>query len=158
MRKHGPPETSRRWADTSGADDVRGRILDHLMEVLHAFRRVLLEVVDEHELTPMHLFALRALEEPTPMGALAELLHCDRSHITGVADELEGRGAVERQAHPSDRRVKLLALTPEGAELRDRLEAELLSRSPVAQGLSAEEQEQLSDLLARAGGPIAGDA
>lgn len=147
MGVHGPPETSRRWADATG--DVSAEVLDQLMGVMHAFRHVLVEEVSKHELTPMHLGALRALADPTPMGVLADQLHCDRSHVTGVADELERRGAIERRSHPSDRRVTLLALTDAGAALRDEIEAALLARSPVAAALSEAQQRQLRGLLAR---------
>ena len=38
---------------------------------------------------------------------------------TTVVNRLAGRGALERQADPADRRVKALVLTPEGERLRD---------------------------------------
>lgn len=147
MGRHGPPQSTRAWADAT--DEVGGEILDRLMGVMHAFRRELVEEVGARGLTPMHLFALRALDEPIPMGVLADQLNCDRSHVTGVADELERRGAIERRPHPDDRRVKLLALTTDGACLRDELEASLLARSPISHALTTAQQRQLSDLLGR---------
>jgi DNA-binding MarR family transcriptional regulator len=36
-----------------------------------------------------------------------------------LIDRLERHGAVERRPDPSDRRVKSLALTPEGIRLRE---------------------------------------
>jgi hypothetical protein len=44
------------------------------------------------------------------MRMLADRLACERSYITGLADQLEERGLVTR-ATGEDRRVKLLALT-----------------------------------------------
>ena len=46
------------------------------------------------------------------MSSLAELLVCDASNITGIADRLEARGLVERRSVGADRRVKTLALHP----------------------------------------------
>ena len=54
-----------------------------------------------------------------PMRVLAERLSYDPSNLTGLADKLEDRGAVRRQPHPRDRRVKALAITDEGSRLRD---------------------------------------
>ncbi len=55
------------------------------------------------------------------MGRLAETLACDASNVTGLVDRLESRGLIVRQASPADRRVKVLALTPTGARLREQL-------------------------------------
>lgn len=147
---HGPPESVRRWTESSGAADapVHAEVLELLMSVMGLLRRGMVATVGQHDLTPMQFFALRALDRPRPMGHLAELLHCDRSHITGVADELERRGAIERRPQEDDRRVKLLAVTPAGERLRDEVESELIATSPVFAGLPDEDQVALRDLLA----------
>jgi DNA-binding MarR family transcriptional regulator len=150
MDDDGASHVSRRWTDAAAAADagVRAEVLEHLMTVMGRLRSHLSAEVAEHDLNPLQFFALRALSDPTPMGQLAEQLHCDRSHVTGVADELEQRGAVERQPQPGDRRVKLLVLNAEGERLRDRVEAGLLARLPVVAGLDEDEQTRLRDLLA----------
>jgi DNA-binding MarR family transcriptional regulator len=53
-----------------------------------------------------------------PMRSLAARLDADASNLSVLIDRLERRGAVERRPDPSDRRVKALALTPEGERLR----------------------------------------
>lgn len=64
-----------------------------------------------------------------------------------VADRLAARGLVERREDAADRRVKRVALTPEGAAVRTRLAACMESaRTPLAR-LSAAERRQLHDLL-----------
>ena len=103
-------------------------------------------------LTFAQAHALRLLdpERPSPMSGLAELLVCDASNVTGIADRLEARGLVERRAVGADRRVKTLALTPAGVELRARV-ADLMSEPPAAiAALSAEDQRTLRDILRRA--------
>ena len=59
---------------------------------------------------------------------------------------------MERQAHPTDRRVKLVVATPEGAALARRAE-EILDRPPAGLlELPADDLETLVRILARARG------
>ena len=81
------------------------------------------------------------------MRHLASLLHCDPSNVTFLADRLEQRGLVQRHTNPSDRRVKLIALTPAGARLRSHLLRDA-TKSPLSR-LSQEDQRRLRDLLAK---------
>ncbi|HEX4216603.1 MAG TPA: MarR family transcriptional regulator [Candidatus Dormibacteraeota bacterium] len=76
--------------------------------------------------------------EATPMRRLAEQLDYDASNLTTLVDRLAARGALERRADPTDRRVKALALTREGERLRDQfwhgLVADPGPLSPLDQG------------------------
>src|SRR5262249_49911019 len=65
-----------------------------------------------------HVLHLIEPERPLPMGRLAETLACDASNVTGLIDRLESRGLIRRRTSPSDRRVKVLELTPAGARRR----------------------------------------
>ena len=109
-------------------------------------------IASEFELAPAQVMALERLEpgRPCAMSELAGALRCDNSNVTGIADRLEARGLVERRAAEHDRRVKMLHLTPEGAELRERL-WDRLSRppEPIA-SLSDEDARALRDVLRRA--------
>ncbi len=71
-------------------------------------------------LTPAQVTALLTLEPgvAVPMRTLAARLDYDASNLSVLIDRLERRGAVERRPDPADRRVKALALTPEGERLR----------------------------------------
>ena len=109
-------------------------------------------VLGELGLTFAQAHALRLLDpdSPLPMSALAERLLCDASNVTGIADRLEARGLVERRAGEGDRRVKTLALTPAGSELRDRVH-ELMAEPPAAiLALAPADQRALRDILRRA--------
>jgi DNA-binding MarR family transcriptional regulator len=87
-------------------------------------------------------------ERAVPMNALAECLHNDPSNITGLVDRLERKGLVERMAHPTDRRVKTLALIDDGRAVRGRLR-ELIDEAPTnLLHLSTKELTVLRDLLA----------
>ena len=103
-------------------------------------------------LTFAQAHALRLLdpEQPLAMSALAQLLVCDASNVTGIADRLESRGLIERRPAGADRRVKVLALTPAGVEVRERVR-ELMSEPPEAiAALSDADQRALRDILRRA--------
>jgi DNA-binding MarR family transcriptional regulator len=78
-------------------------------------------------------FVIRALaEEPLELTALAERLGVTKQAAIKVVDEMEARGFLVREPHPTDRRAKRLTLTRQGLAVRKaalaeshRMEAEL---------------------------------
>ena len=108
------------------------------------------EVSDRVGLSFGKMRALRRIAgRPMPMRELAALLGMDPPNLTTVVDDLERSGLVERQAHPTDRRVKLVVATPEGAALAQQAE-EILERPPAGLvDLPADELETLARILAR---------
>jgi DNA-binding MarR family transcriptional regulator len=121
-----------------------------LMELVWAHRGRFIESVGKLGLSPMQAHALRFLERPVPMSELADTLWCDASNVTGIVDRLEARGLVERRTSPDDRRVKLLCLTDEGEAARARVVERMERPAPELAALTADEQRELRDLLARA--------
>jgi DNA-binding MarR family transcriptional regulator len=88
-------------------------------------------------------------DEPMSMRKLACALRCDNSYVTSVADALEERGLAYRQPHPSDRRVKVLVLSPAGKKARRRLE-QIRDVPPAAfSALTEKETQKLAALLAK---------
>ena len=77
-------------------------------------------------------------------------MHCEASNVTGIVDRLEARGLIERRPSAEDRRVKMLALTEEGQELRRKIGERMNEPPPPIASLSEEDQRALRDLLARA--------
>jgi DNA-binding MarR family transcriptional regulator len=101
--------------------------------------------------TPPQLKALLWLEsgEPKPMRSIAESLKCDASWVTGIVDGLETRGYAQREAHPVDRRIKVVVITSLGKKAKARA-LECLYEPPASFGaLSVPEQRELRDLLAK---------
>src|ERR1700736_1412734 len=92
---------------------------------------------------------IRELAKPQSQRELARRLHYDPSNITTLADSLEARGLIERRTDASDRRFRLLALTPEGERLRATLEARLAQPPLFLDRLTPTEQKQLLHLLAK---------
>ncbi len=131
------------------------QIMGLLYRVVDRARENFGEVADEFDLTPPQARALLYLGEAAPMRALACHLSCDASNVTGIADRLESRGLVRRGEDHQDRRVKLLVLTPEGAETRARLEERLMETSPFMAGLSVTERVTLKELLSKIAGASA---
>ena len=109
-------------------------------------------VCAEFDLTPGQLQALKALDpaEPVPMRNLAEALACDNSNVTGIVDRLEERGLVERRTAPHDRRVKMLVVTPGGADLRAAIVRRMQEAPEPLRRLSADEQRRLCELVRKA--------
>lgn len=100
---------------------------------------------------PGALKALLHLEGPEApsMRAIAERLRCDASYVTMLVDQLEGAGLVERRVSPTDRRVKLVHLTPAGRQARDRASAELNSPPATMDRLTEREARTLARLLGK---------
>jgi DNA-binding MarR family transcriptional regulator len=122
-----------------------------LRQLLAQQRRRFIAAASELDLHPAQAGALLQMvpEEPRPMHELAALLACDNSNVTGLIDRLEARGLVARQPYEQDRRVKHVVLTSRGEALRDQLLAQVGEPPSGLERLSADEQRQLRDLLAR---------
>src|SRR3954451_5339458 len=121
------------------------------MELFGSNRPRMLDIQAEYGLKPPQFFALQALDEPVPMSSVANVLRCDRSAVTWITDRLEERGYVERRADPSDRRVKLLALTEEGVRVREEIRRRLaVPPEALVSHLSRAEQRELRNLLRKA--------
>jgi DNA-binding MarR family transcriptional regulator len=115
----------------------------------HARPRMM-AVAQEFELSPPQTIVLRLLDEPKPMGALAQLMHCDNSNMTGLVDRLSERGLVERTEAEGDRRVRLIALTHRGAEVRRELVRRMGEPPAPIISLSSADQRALTAILRRA--------
>ena len=123
-----------------------------MFELIHLSKRRFMAIASEFELSPPQVMALRQLDpdEPKPMSELALALRCDNSNVTGIVDRLEDRGLVERRPAAHDRRVKMLSITPRGAQVRAGLAARLDEPPEALANLSPEDQLALRDIMRRA--------
>lgn len=149
------------------APDERGDAIRALegsfSELITVFRRLISEAAETASpgMLPGTFKVLSAVQRlgPITLSALADKLNSDKGLISRSVSELEGLGLVERTDDPSDRRSRLIAVTPLGAE---RVEA---ARAPhsgrLASALadwSVDDIRHASALLsALAGGRAPGD-
>lgn len=111
------------------------------------------EVCEALELSFVRIKALRRLAgEPMTMRELAARLQTDAPYTTLVVDDLERRGLVRRDPHPSDRRAKLVTATELGRVEAARAEAIMTSPPPQMLELSAEELDALGRIVAKLDG------
>ena len=84
------------------------------------------------------------------MSALSRYLMVTGGNVTGLTDELEKDGLVQRDAEPGDRRSVRVALTPKGRKVFERMASE--HEGWVVElfgGVAEAERHQLYDLLGR---------
>jgi DNA-binding MarR family transcriptional regulator len=121
-----PPPSAR---TTKLAAQVWRRIFDFIIAT--SPRRI--ELLALYGLTPNDS---RALQTPgldgkgRTMRSLAAEWRCDASTATWTVDRLEAKGLAERRAHATDRRVKLVALTPHGIATKAALIAGIYAPPP----------------------------
>jgi DNA-binding MarR family transcriptional regulator len=120
-----------------------------LVKLFFSQRADLPSLASEFELSPAqcHVLHLIVPGQPIPMGKLAESLSCDASNVTGLVDRLESRGLIHRIADSTDRRVKVLELTPAGVRLRSTVVERMTNPPARLDRLSAEEQHALVKIL-----------
>jgi MarR family transcriptional regulator, organic hydroperoxide resistance regulator len=111
-----------------------------MLGLLFSTKQQRMAVAQEFELAP---------GREVPMSALAESLTCDPSNVTGIVDRLEARGLIERRSSERDRRVKMLAVTPEGATVREQVMRRMFRPPEQIASLSKPDQRALRDVMRR---------
>jgi DNA-binding MarR family transcriptional regulator len=108
-------------------------------------------ILHRQGLTPGHMKLLLQLDqdEGRAMGTLAQSFRCDASTMTWLVDRLEERGLVERRMLPTDRRVKAVALTPDGAKVKAELADRLYDPPDEILSLDREALEGLRSALTK---------
>jgi len=140
VKPHSPP------------DDIAAEAWGLLIPLVYPPRFI--EIAHNLGVTPSILGALRFLDQPQTMGAMAELLHCDPSNVTGIVDTLEDRKLARRKPSEGDRRVKVVELMAAGRKLRARASEEMYRPPAWIEGLSSADQRTLRDILRRAPGSM----
>ncbi|HEX3788784.1 MAG TPA: MarR family transcriptional regulator [Pseudonocardiaceae bacterium] len=116
-------------AEAAGAAGRAWAGMRTLVLDLHDRRK---EVSAALEMSFIRAKALRKLAGgPLTMRELTAGLATDPPYTTLVVDDLERRGLVERTVHPTDRRAKIVSMTPAGRVMSERGEA-ILNEPPAA--------------------------
>lgn len=111
---------------------------------------IFLEETQAHGITPVQYAALYAAQRQPGLDqrTLAATIGFDTSTIGGVIDRLEKRGLIERQASPTDRRVRLLQVTDAGAALIDEvIPAMLKAQQRILEPLPAADRPRFLAML-----------
>jgi DNA-binding MarR family transcriptional regulator len=124
-------------------------LVDALVQAAFATMAVLNKVGADNDLSLTQLRVLAILRDRRlRMTALADYLGLEKSTMTGLVDRAEKRGLLERAPNSSDGRAVDVFLSPEGAELAERLYTHVgRSLSPMTSELVPAEQRRLQALL-----------
>jgi DNA-binding MarR family transcriptional regulator len=128
-------------------EDQPGYYIRRLQQIAVA---IFLEETQSHGITPVQYAALHAARRQPGLDqrTLAGTIGFDTSTIGGVIDRLERRGLIERQASPTDRRVRLLQVTVAGASLLDQvIPAMLKAQQRILAPLPAAERPHFLAML-----------
>jgi DNA-binding MarR family transcriptional regulator len=113
------------------------------------------EVVGKCGLTPLQYGALVYLSAQTgkpriEQNSFAERLNIDRNTASLLVEQLAKRRLVAREVDGTDRRVRLLSLTPQGEKLYARLRpAFIAANEDIIAPINARERKLLTNLLIR---------
>ena len=97
-----------------------------------------------------HVLLRLRVEAPVPSRALAEAVGIDAGNLTSILDVLEAKDLVSRTPCTTDKRYKLLALTPAGQRRVEQLQERLHADLPLFSGLTTTEAASLTRLLSKA--------
>jgi DNA-binding MarR family transcriptional regulator len=134
---------------------------DPAARVWHAMRALVIDRYDRRkkvcDALGMSFIRAKALRRivysPMTMRELAAALGTDPPYTTVVVDDLERRGLVTRTVRAGDRRSKIVAITPDGAEQAD-LAERILNDAPLpVRELPAADLETLDRILTSLLGP-----
>lgn len=127
------------------------RFVDALVQASFLTMAVLSRVAAENDLslTQLRVFAILR-DRRLRMAGLADYLGLEKSTMTGLVARAEKRGLLERAASSEDRRAVEVFLSPAGADLTERLYAEVVrSLSPMTAALGVADQRRVGALLER---------
>ncbi len=112
-------------------------------------KQLMMETAASYRLNPGAMNALLFLEpgQPCSMRTLADAWKCDASNVTWLVDRLEEHGLAERRPHPTDRRVRTVALTRKGTKMRAQIQSKLFEAPASLRDLSPSDLETLDRIL-----------
>ncbi len=143
------------------APDISGTHLWLVMMKAHRTLERLAESSIESSEVCLSDFAVMEMllhKGPQPVNEIGRRIELTSGAITTAVDRLESRGLVTREAHESDRRTRIVRLTPRGKEEAAKVFAgHKTAMDLAATGLSKTERATLIQLLRKLG-TTAGDS
>ncbi|WP_420005571.1 MarR family winged helix-turn-helix transcriptional regulator [Arenibacterium sp. LLYu02] len=109
------------------------------------------------DLTPVQYAALDAIRGAPGMDQvrLSALIACDRATLSGVVERLCKKGYIHRSTSATDRRARVLTLTPEGAALVAKLAPIVVAaQAEILPGLTPDERAQFLALAQKSAAAV----
>lgn len=124
-----------------------------VLRLARIWRRKVDQALAEHEISEALAHPLRMLARAgkgVRQGVLADELGIEGPSLVRIIDLLAAEGLVERQEDPTDRRAKVLQITPRGeAKVEEILKVMRKVRTELYRGIPAEELATTFDVLRR---------
>ena len=137
------------------AADVSGTHLWLVMMKAHrTLERLAIRSVEALEvgLSDFAVMEMLLHKGPQPVNEIGRSIELTSGAITTAVDRLESRGLVTREAHPSDRRARIVRLTAAGKEKAAKIFADHKgAMDSAANGLSKTERATLIQMLKKLG-------
>jgi MarR family 2-MHQ and catechol resistance regulon transcriptional repressor len=125
-----------------------------LMKAHRTFERLATRSIESSEvgLSDFAVMEMLLHKGPQPVNEIGRRVELTSGAITTAVDRLESRGLVTREAHPSDRRARIVRLTAAGEKQAARTFAgHKTAMDLAASGLSKTERATLVELLKKLG-------
>lgn len=136
-----------------GADPLATEVVINLVRTDSLVSAELARLLRRHGLSTATFNVLMILDgagAPLCPFEIGDRLLVTRGTVTGLLDSLEQRGLIRRAAHPDDRRMLQIALTPKGKGLLKRLLPEHFPKEAAMMSvLSDREKQTLVRLLGK---------
>lgn len=118
---------------------------DVLVGLAVVIQRRYAAICGEHDLTPAQAQLLCAIKDrPLRMAELADSLGMAKNSLSQLVDRIERRGLAQRDSPEADRRVIVLAATPEGTKIAEALYTDVSRRLPdIADDLDPDVRQAL---------------
>ena len=145
----GKAETRKKAADVSGT-----HLWLVMMKAHRTLQRVATHSIESAEvgLSDFAVMEMLLHKGPQPVNEIGRRVELTSGAITTAVDRLESRGLVTREAHESDRRARIVRLTPRGNEQAAKVFAShRTAMDSAATGLSKTERATLIELLRKLG-------
>lgn len=141
--------TRKRAADVSGT-----HLWLVMMKAHRALERLAIQSIESSEvgLSDFAVMEMLLHKGPQPVNEIGRRIELTSGAITTAVDRLESRDLVTREAHPSDRRARIVRLTARGEEQAAKVFAGHKTAMDLAsRGLSKTERTTLIQLLKKLG-------
>ena len=134
-----------------GYDDLSMRPGVLIRQLHQNAYRIVSQICGHENITPVMYSVLSCLaQRPMDQTRLAKAVAIDRTNITDILDRLKKRGLIVRQVAPTDRRMRVTALTEQGVALLERVDPlAFAAHAQTLECLPAAERETFVALMVK---------